>query len=110
MKMHQVPATEAEKLTIDGAISNAGAKVGDTVTIPVFGRKVVDKAKGGPWRTVVYDLQGRYVPITFDNDLVKNAITDGVTQYAFLKPVYVTVKLTKVEEYAIEATAIGLAD
>jgi hypothetical protein len=41
---------------------------------------------------------------------VKNVLADGVTQFALLKPVYVKVKLTKVEEYQIEATAISIAE
>jgi hypothetical protein len=107
-KMHQVPSAAAEQLTIDDAITQANAKVGDDVTIPVFGRKAITKEEKQPWQTVVYDLQGRYIPLTIDSEQLMHALTEGVSQFAFLQPAYVKVKLTKLDEYAIAATAVAV--
>jgi hypothetical protein len=103
----QLGETVLEHITIDSAI--AGRAAGETVEIPVFGRKAIG-GDSGPWSTVVYDLNCRYVPLAVADREVMEALRAAVPQYAVARPVFLTVVLTLVDEYEVAARAVAVND
>ncbi len=100
-KMWQVHSKEAESNHIDKAIE--GQIVGDTVIIPVTGRKEIFE-KDGKWYTEVYDLQARYVTLVM-NEQQKEWLELNVNPFASITQTDVKIKLTKLEPYRVEAQA-----
>ncbi len=97
--MWQVPSKQAEKNSIDRALTEYS--VGDTITIPATARKDI-KEEGFYWVTEIYDLQARYVKLTMDA-LSKAWVESNVKTYASTEQTDITVKLTRKDPYCIEA-------
>ncbi|MCL2351960.1 MAG: cadherin-like beta sandwich domain-containing protein [Firmicutes bacterium] len=102
-KMHQVPSAEAEANSIDKAIRDAGAGVGDTVTIPVYARKsAVLDAGDGVYVFDVYDLQARHIQVA--TDTAGKAALEAINPYVTLDAYNLTLTLTRkdADGYVVE--------
>jgi len=102
----QVQSQDAEKISIDDALGDAG--VGSTVQVPVFGRTAITQ-DGSVKACDVYDLHlHRHVHLKLPDEAIASAVEQAVTPYAILKPVYIRATLTKRDPYDIQANAIGV--
>jgi hypothetical protein len=98
-KMRQVPSNDAEqKYTIQRTLDARHATVGQVISIPVYGHTPVMHA-GNKAVCQVYSL-------TLPSTAAEQTLTDRVTPYAIIAPTYLTVKLTKLSPYDIEATLV----
>ncbi|MBD3392226.1 MAG: hypothetical protein GF418_09180 [Chitinivibrionales bacterium] len=89
-----------ESVTIDDALADAVA--GETVTVPVFGRKAIGH-EDGVWVTDVYDLNCRYVKLYMDEENM-NTVEQAVGQFAVAVPTNLEIELAKKDEYDVRAT------
>ena len=97
----QVPSQEAEKLNIDDVLKER--KPGDIVTIPVFGRTDIETV-GAASACEAYDLHyHRHVRVLLPDASKRKLLEDRVTRYAVLQPVYLRVKIAKLNHYSVEA-------
>lgn len=103
-KLHQVHSEAAERLTVDRALAHA--RVGQTVTIPVFGHTPFVRT-GGHWECQVYDLQARYVRLELPDAASRKSVAARVTSYAIITPTYLRVRLTHRDAYHITAAFSG---
>jgi parallel beta-helix repeat protein len=102
--------TDGEQFSIDDALAKVHATVGMVVTIPVQGRLEMTPVSDDTWSTQVYDLaQKRHVRLLLPSAALETAIAHGVSRFAMWKPVYLKVKMTKLDEYDFAATALGVA-
>jgi hypothetical protein len=105
-KMRQVPSDAAEqKYTIDRTLDAQHATAGQVISLPVYGHTPIMRA-GNTAVCQVYDLACRYVSLTLPSTAAEQALADTVTPYAIIEPTYLTVKLSKVSPYDIEATLV----
>ncbi|MBD3392465.1 MAG: hypothetical protein GF418_10315, partial [Chitinivibrionales bacterium] len=96
-----IPSQDAEANHIR---TNLGGKgVGDEVTLPVswFKRPIVHDE--GAWVCTMHDLQANVVTVRMD-DASKKWVEENVRFYGSTAQTDVTMTLTKLEEYEIEAT------
>jgi hypothetical protein len=104
-KLQEVPSQDAERNTIDRAIARQHGAAGRIVTIPVYGHTPIS-GSGKQAQCQVYDLQARYVRLALSGAAAQKALERKVTPYAIIAPTSVTVRLTRVSPYNIEAVFI----
>ena len=99
---------DGEQYSIDETLEKAGAKIGDVVDIPVQGRLDIQKSPEGKWFTEVYDLaRKRHVRTTIESDEIKSAIDSEISRFAMWTPVWLKVRLSRLDEYDIQGVAAG---
>jgi Bacterial Ig domain/Right handed beta helix region len=99
---------QPESETIGAAIAAAGAVVGNIITLPVHGRKVI-VADGSQWSTELYDLNCRYVRVTIPTSALRDEIEAQIQQYASIQARDATVRLSVLSAngYEIEGVYLG---
>jgi len=106
-KIDEVPSRGVEKITIDRAIRAAASRVGDSTTIPVFGRKKIVQ-RGREWIVEVYDLDARYVRLILPSKAARDRVETAVLPYASIRPSHLRVKLTRLTPYDVEGVFVPL--
>lgn len=100
--MWQVDSAHAE--ANDFARALEGIAVSDTVTLPVTGRKAISQSDGRLCVTV-YDLSMRQITLWFD-ETDRAWVEETIRPYASIDQTDVTMRLTRLEPYAIEAELV----
>jgi parallel beta-helix repeat protein len=100
-RFRQVASAEAESESFDRALR--GLRVGSVARLAVFGRSAMTGA-AAERSCEAYDLAAhRAVRLHFAQAGEAAAVERRVPEHAVLKPVYLTVRLTRLEPYAVEA-------
>ncbi len=103
--MWQVPSGAAEENDFEKALF--GSRVGETVTLPVTGRKSIEAVEGG-FQTVVYDLSMRQVTLMMDAEAAA-WVEKSIPAYASIDQYPLRVRITRLDPYAIEAECLPQA-
>ncbi len=106
VRFRQVDSKEAEQRSILDALS--GRAIGDTIVIPVAGRRAVTVREYGGWTCDVYDLAAAtHARLMLPDEASVSLLKSILMPHATLKPVSLNVRLRSIDPYNIEAELLG---
>ncbi len=107
VRFRQIASDEAESLSIRQAIT--GHAIGQVVRVPAFGRTAFVQESPVASSCQVYDLATRaHLKLLLPSQAARQALQDAdVRTHASLRPAWLSVRLTSVDPYALEAELLA---